>query len=311
MNLNKLILEEFNKILKEDVRISNPKNWDVYKNEKPYKIGDKIKVYHGFYTPQAALIAAKFGISGKDRARRVYSYEFRNNPNGLFVTTNFKTATNFAHGEIGVVMEFNVKYEDLEAPTWKGNGGYFTQGQKTDAFKSKKERDKSILYARAKARKFDDERISKSDNPEVAYWLFGAENQALFVGDLNPNMIKYFYVRDPNYYNKQFEKYKPKEFLKKYYNESKFKNTGLEDSLYKNKDKIFKPNDDLDLEKLRDLFTYNKDYIDTFINDLKNKNYNYTMKQLIDLSMYPKQKLQLKKMFDIPDEIINLNYLPK
>jgi len=309
MKIKKLIIDEITKFLKEDVRVSNPKNWGVYSKEEPYKLTDKIKVYHGFYSKQAALIVAKFGLSGLERAKRVYSYETYNNPYGLFVTTNFEAAKRFAYS--GIIMEFNAMYKDLEAPTWKGDGGYFVQGQFADTFKSKKERDLSILKSRARAKKDKDTRISKSDNPETAYWLFGAENQALFTGHLNPNMIKYFWVKKRG--ERTYEKYKPKEFLKEFFSEDLFFKNGYNSDYISNKDKIFKPNDDLNLNYWREnLEPYNyycnKKIYNHIINNLKNKEYDRCTKEIINITLYPKQKLQLKKMFDVPDDILNFKY---
>lgn len=45
------------------------------RGKDPINFGDTIRVYHGFRDTRDALDAAKVGMSGKERANRVYSYE--------------------------------------------------------------------------------------------------------------------------------------------------------------------------------------------------------------------------------------------
>ncbi len=52
----------------------------------PIRHGDTFRVFHGFRDFVDAWRCAKYGISGKYRVGRTYSYENNNNPVGLFVT---------------------------------------------------------------------------------------------------------------------------------------------------------------------------------------------------------------------------------
>ena len=64
--------------------------------ERPtLKTNDVIRVFHGFRDLEDAIAACRYGISGKSRVGRVYSYEADNNPQGLFVTTGPKKASEF------------------------------------------------------------------------------------------------------------------------------------------------------------------------------------------------------------------------
>ena len=123
MKLRKLINEELNSFL-DEVKYINPKD---YENYKPIKDSDTIRVYHGFYSFNDVQKVLSTGLSGKEKARRIYSYESGNNPNGLFVSVDFKVASKFATS--GVVIEFSTKVFDLEAPIWVDGRSYFVQGE--------------------------------------------------------------------------------------------------------------------------------------------------------------------------------------
>ena len=69
-----------NKNIKE-VRYLDTKGYNIPK-EKPLKDTETIRVYHGFYSYNTALEILKKGLSGKERARRIYSFESGNNPYG-------------------------------------------------------------------------------------------------------------------------------------------------------------------------------------------------------------------------------------
>lgn len=155
--------------------------------ERPVlKDSDVLRVFHGFREIEDAVSACLYGISGKSKVGRAYSYEADNNPLGLFVTTNPKTASEFG----GTIIEFNCKVEELEAPVWP-NGSYTVQGQMAEYFSGdKSKREKAREDARERARKSEYESVSKSDRPELAKTLMNfGESQALFVGDLRPNRI--------------------------------------------------------------------------------------------------------------------------
>jgi hypothetical protein len=131
---------KFLDIIKE-VRVLNPDILLLTK-EEPLKDNDTIRVYHGFNDFDDAIIAVKYGLSGKEKARRIYSYEANNNPYGLFVTLDFEKAKDFSHprkdGTV-VVFELNVKVSDLEAPVWPG-GAFTTPGQYSQYWEDEEER---------------------------------------------------------------------------------------------------------------------------------------------------------------------------
>lgn len=190
---------------------------EQYVAEQPLKKGETIRVYHGFHRFHDAINTAMYGLSGKKDIGRIFSYESGNNPKGLFVTLNFDTAKEFVGvGSPSVIIEFHTKYDDLESPVWAGKGAYFVQGEYTQSFRNEKERKEAQMQARELAKKNTDERISQSDNPEVADWLFGGENQALFIGDLNPNSIRAFWVQDSNRYDAPYTRYSRQQFIKKF-----------------------------------------------------------------------------------------------
>jgi len=171
-----------------EVRYINTKYPSILQ-EEPLRDDETIRVFHGFNNFDDAKKVITEGLSGKERARRIYSYEMGNNPNGLFVTVDFKIAEKFNHS--GVIIEFSTKVSDLESPVWVGGRNYFIQGEYTKSFKDLDEREKQRIINREKASQSEFIPISKSDRPELAESIFdNPERQALFVGDLNPNMIK-------------------------------------------------------------------------------------------------------------------------
>ena len=180
----------------------------------PVKDTETIRVYHGFNRIEDAILACAHGISGKTYAQRIYSYEANNNPKGLFVTTQLKVAKEFG----AVVMEFHTKVSDLEAPVWP-NGRYTVQGELSADFKDDKDRTAHRLRRREKLKSAPYKEISQSDRPELADTLLAGENQALFIGDLNPNSIRGIWL-DPaalagglRKVNSTFTRVSPKKFL--------------------------------------------------------------------------------------------------
>lgn len=172
----------------KEVRYIKNKNID---KEEPLKDAETIRVFHGFNKFDEAINVLVNGLSGKERAKRIYSYESGNNPYGLFVTVdlNIIKRGRFAHS--GVIIEFSTKVSDLEAPVWVGGRSYFVQGEYTKSFKDLEEREQQRLINRQKAGESPYDMISKSDRPELAQTIFdNPERQALYIGDLNPNMIK-------------------------------------------------------------------------------------------------------------------------
>lgn len=199
-----------------EVRYINTKFPSILQ-EEPLRDDETIRVFHGFNNFDDATTVVTKGLSGKEKARRIYSYEMGNNPIGLFVTVDFKIAEKFNHS--GVIIEFSTKVSDLEAPVWVGGRSYFIQGEYTKSFKDLDEREKQRLINRELASQSKFLPISKSDRPELAESIFdNPERQALFVGDLNPNMIKAVWYNEK--WHKEgktdgkWERMKPKDFIR-------------------------------------------------------------------------------------------------
>lgn len=304
MKLNNIILEEIGKLF--EVRHVNFQ--DMF-NDMPLKDDETIIVYHGFSDFNEALYAAKFGITGKERANRRFSYETVNNPNGLFVTVDFNVVKkDFAYN--GVIMEFATKVSNLEAPIWAGGGSYFVQGDYTQGFNSPEEREQQRLLNREKELQSKYPAITQSDRPELAQTIYqNREQQALFIGDLNPNMIRGFWVndklRDEQKYGGRWINMSRNEFLRKYYNPEDIKIepnrfSDLTKKVYPERyndksNKIFMPAEDFNIDKL-------KKYLEK-----QNYNYDNFVKYYImnwdDYAMntyfYPRQIEQIKKYFNI------------
>jgi len=191
-------------------------------DEKGFSEDDRLVLYHGFHNGFDAVLTARHGLSGKDRPGRRYSYEADNNPRGLFVSLDLKTVKEFS-GVYGpaVIVEFNAKYSELEAPVWPG-GGYTVQGQAAQYFGNNLDkREAARLARRAKAKSSNIPTIATSARPELAATLLGSEFQALFVGDLNPNRVRALWVKDPGpdgvqRYGGSFKRLSRSAFLKQY-----------------------------------------------------------------------------------------------
>lgn len=234
-----------------EVRYVNT-NWKQYSKEQPIKDDEVIRVFHGFSGNAGfdeALYTLLYGLSGKERARRIYSYESGNNPKGLFVSVDFNVVKRGFAGS-GVIIEFSAKVSDLEAPVWAGGGSYFVQGQYTKSFKDDDEREQQRLKNRERDAASLDPRISKSDRPELAQTIFdNPEKQALFVGDLNPNMIKYVWYNEVLHKerrtNGEWVKYTRKDFINKFKQEHGESTKSVEKRYgdYKS-ERMFKPNED-------------------------------------------------------------------
>jgi hypothetical protein len=193
MNLKKNIKKVLREYLTE-VRYINTKRID---SEQPLSDSETIRVYHGFNKFDDVETVLKKGLSGKERARRIYSYESGNNPYGLFVSVDFNVIKRAGFAHSGVIIEFSTKVSDLEAPVWVGGRSYFVQGEYTKSFKDLDEREQQRLINRQKAGESPYDYISKSDRPELADVIFdNPERQALYIGDLNPNMLKYVWYNE-------------------------------------------------------------------------------------------------------------------
>jgi len=295
-----LITEQQLKTLSE-VRYLRPPNYMTknYGDEKPISDTETIRVFHGFAYFKDLETILKNGLSGKENASRIYSFEYGNNPYGLFVSIDFNlVAKNFAHG--GVIIEFSTKVSDLEAPVWVGGRSYFVQGEYTKSFKDLDEREQQRILNRQRAGENPYEAISKSDRPELAETLFeNYERQALYIGDLNPNMIKYIWYNERMHKNRmtdgKWKRYKRKDFVNKF-------NIKTERGRYD----YFLPNEDFSIEKLLNNLNYDKHHNeyteDQFLFYALINDEGYRLKQ--DLHMYPKQ---IKQIMDLRKE----NYFQK
>jgi hypothetical protein len=281
------------------------------KVEEPLKDSDTIRVYHGFNNNIHALQAIQYGLTGKDRAKRIYGYESGNNPYGLFVSVDFDTAKKFG----SIIIEFQCKVSDLEAPVWKG-GSYFVQGQKTQSF-AEGEREEERMRKRDIHSKSKRDVISKSDRPELAETIFdNPERQALYIGDLNPNMIRAIWTHENKLLNRRingdYERMNKREFMEKYGNDilNGIDNDDYGKSIYvddfmRTKSKLFKPNDDFNIDiamkKLKKKFLRKKrfDSGDSSITDISNEEVIEMFskdERIMNLYLYPKQISQIKIM---------------
>ena len=293
----KIIITE-NQVKKLASELSETRFIDIHNDVKKMQDDDTIIVYHGFssYSFKQALLIAKYGLSGQERANRIYSYEYNNNPNGLFVTINFNVAKK-EFAKSGIIMEFATKIRNLEAPVWPGGRSYYVQGEFTQSFKDDKEREEQRVKNREKYKNSPHPAINQSDRPELAWSLYkDPESQALFIGNLNPNMIRAFWVNERLITDRrtggEWIRLSRKEFLKKYYNEEYFKN---DEELFKRQNKIFMPDDNFDIIKFKNyLSERDYDYSEFIEYYIKNWD-NY----VINMYFYPKQINQLKKVYGV------------
>lgn len=185
-------------------------------DREPLKDSDTIRVYHGFNNIQDLFYTLEKGLSGKERAKRIYSYEYNNNPKGLFVTISLDVAKYFGN----YIIEIHTPVSELEAPLWPG-GSYTIQGQMSQYFRDESDREETLLKRREEAKNSKEESIRNSDRPELAELLFSGEQQALFKGDLNPNSLRAIWVNTTPERAGRFSNYKrmkTKDFLKEYKN---------------------------------------------------------------------------------------------
>jgi hypothetical protein len=282
MKLRKIIKTTLREYLNE-VRYINTKNID---SEQPLSDNETIRVYHGFNNFDDVEIILKNGLSGKERARRIYSYESGNNPYGLFVSVDFNVIKRAGFAHSGVIIEFSTKVSDLESPVWVGGRSYFVQGEYTKSFKDLDEREQQRLINRQKAGDSPYDYISKSDRPELADVIFdNPERQALFIGNLNPNMIKAVWYNEilhkDRRINGEWVRLSRKQFIKK---------LNIKKDLKRYKQ--YKPNDNFNLNDFISFYGENaKDYIEQIIYDIDD------YKVLKSYGFFPKQVEQINKMY--------------
>ena len=212
------------KISNRKYEFDNQKNayYKILEREEPFRENYKLRVFHAFRDPSEAYMTAVYGLSGKERVGRAYSYESNNNPSGLFVSINFETVKQFT--SFGYIMEFEAKYSDLESPVWP-SGGYTVQGQMAEYWdwdKLEEQRNEARLVSRQEALESEYDAIKNNDRPELANSLMNtSEHQALFIGDLSPNEIEAFWIPiiQPDGVQRvtdQWERLPKEEFLEKF-----------------------------------------------------------------------------------------------
>lgn len=246
--------------------------------QEPIKDNDTIRVFHGTDLKNAVQIAME-GVSGQKWTPRKYSYEQGMNPIGLFVSTDFDLVKEFANPFQGgrdknasVIIEFTAKASDLDTPVWNGQDSYFGQYSNPQPFRDKAERDAQKEKYNIKAQNHEKDYIRNSDNPAMAKNIFdNNEHQALFIGNLNPNMIKRFWVKAYQAQKsiameQQYTPMKRSDFLKKYAN-TEFYNGRDRDGTQKFSQfksyKLYQPNDD---------FKGFEDFAKRFVEDEKKSN---------------------------------------
>lgn len=286
MNKRNLV-EMVRGIVREEVRYINPNRFD---KEEPLKDNQTLRVFHGFNSFEDVKKVINIGLTGKRKAARIYSYEAENNPYGLFVSIDPNIVKKeFANS--GVIIEFSARVSDLEAPVWVGGRSYFVQGEYAESFKNMDEREQQKLLNRQRAGESPYDYISKSDRPELAETIFeNAEKQALFVGDLDPNMIKYVWYNERLHKDRMlggsWTRMKRADFLKKV-------DTNYQDT------RSFKylPNENFEFDKFvkkRFKGDYNNRILQSFLKSLPKDEF-----ELAEYGFYPKQ---IKQFMQLQDE---------
>lgn len=255
-------------------------------HKSPLSDSDTIRVYHGTSDPNFLLTAVTKGLSGGMRANRRYSYEANNNPKGLFVTPDLKTAKDFG----SYIIEFHTRVRDLESPVWP-NGTFTGQGQMSGVFGDDADREQERIRQRMNWSESEFEFVRNSSRPEVAAMLLvSGERQALFTGDLNRNSIRAVWVSsDPTRINQPYERLHPRELLKRVKDEglidkfgSRVGGVDKESEIFRNiNGKLVQPRDDVtfedlvmavkrkrpfvDEETIRNVLRDNEDYIRRYV----------------------------------------------
>lgn len=197
------------------------------------ELPERLTVFHGFSRIEKAIDAVKYGLSGKSKVARDFSYEADNNPTGLFVTPELKIAKTFGD----VVIQFEVEIRELEAPVWP-TGRYTGQNEKSEFFG----RGREGRIARHARIKFEDDDNAKNGRPsrlELSLFHSG-ESQALFIGHLNPSRIsKILVARRGN--GVVWEEISVEDFLKEF-------DHGDQVGDWSNSGKIFTPDEDFAIE---------------------------------------------------------------
>lgn len=276
-----------------EARVINP-HYNKIRSEEPLADDEVIRVYHGFGGERDAFSTCKYGLTGRVRAKRTYSYEAGNNPKGLFVTVDMNVAKQFTN--CGIIMEFHAKMSDLEAPVWSGGGSYFVQGDYTTSFKDNDEREEQRMKSRERASNDRNAQVAQSDRPELADTLFNnAEKQALYIGDLNPNMIRAFWVNERLLKDRRiggdYTRITRSDFEKLYvapnvgkYMKDRMGNSDIIDKSFR----PFKPNDNFDMAVIIDKWGEEADVYLQGLLDRMAKGDHYAEEE-VHRFLYPKQ----------------------
>lgn len=194
------------------------------------------------------------------------------------------------------------------------------QGEYTQSFSNDEERTQQTLANRERERTNINPAIGQSDRPELAATLFdNYEKQALFIGDLNPNMIKGFWVSD-DVINKnksarfsQFKFYSRSQFIARYVTNEKIQISvskrnpkapnGWEykkefpDTFIKGQQKLFFPNEEFSWEKLKERMTKNGWEYQSLLDILNNKNGEGKDRYYwVQEYFHPKQEIVIKQL---------------
>ena len=120
---------------------------------------------------------------------------------------------------------------------------FIGQGSNPQPFKNRYEREKQKQEYQKVSMNSEDEYVRKSDNPAMADRIFNnVEHQALFIGNLNPNQIKRFWVKKNG--DDTFIPLTRKEFYLKYGNSEIQTGYTANDKSKVFREKAFLPNED-------------------------------------------------------------------
>lgn len=294
IKLNEKHLSRIVEKVLQEVRYIKPRDY----NETPIADNEVIRVFHGFDNIQDALTTAMYGLSGKMRRTRKFSYENGMNSNGLFVTIKFDVAKGFAFGAYPVVMEFSTKVSDLDFPVWSDQETFYGQNSNPKPFKNRDEREAQKQAYDDTAAWSEHQFIRQSDRPALAKSLVDSyEHQALYVGDLNPESIKRFWVEKDH----RWVSMSRKDFLKAYSHLMEYNPTNIQKNRFPDS-KLYKPNDDFkgweDMAR-RDVETWRREHPKATL-DMERAREIINAKccgdkpdyQYIEMVMWPKQIIQ-------------------
>jgi hypothetical protein len=203
--------------------------------------GSTIRVFFGIELNGLIDKILTVGLSGNEKIKRVNSNDTAEDT-GLFVTIDFELAKRYARS--GIIVEFTANINELH-PVKDGASGTYNYKSGYDNL------------------------------------LSPTKSEALYRGELNPNMIKYIW----GYNNKtdKWNRYNRKQFIEK-----------LNINTKRKPFQTFLPNDDFDIDKIIKFYGGNTESADfkSIINRLNTLPEN----QLNKLFLFPKQIKQVLKL---------------